>query len=179
MPQEIVIRELPEAAEIAEALIAEHHPHLEDASVLYLATSQKRKSRGQVVLGTAGKMAPPQRYLSSGVQQSVEAGADFLLIFTEAEWMRLTGEQRRAAVDHELCHCIQTTRETADGEIEYGWGLRGHDVECFAEEIERHGLWRRELRDLAAEMQQLPLDFSKATLATSTPAAEPVGAGAP
>lgn len=156
---EIIIRECPEAAAIAADLIDAYHDHLEDATILYLLTSQKRKSRGQAILGSEAKMAPLQRYLSSGPAQSVEAGADFILVFTESEWDRITPDQRRACVDHQLCHLDREERETRDGALEYVWRLRHHDFEDFVAVVERHGLWQRELRRAApvlARQMRLP-----------------------
>lgn len=54
--------------------------------------------------------------------ESVEDGYDFIITFDVAEWKALTEAQRRALVDHELCHC-------AVGDN--GWRVRAHDIEEF------------------------------------------------
>lgn len=132
-----------EAEEIGADLIQQYHPHLMDARILYLMTTQKRASKGKVVYGSAHKLNPMQRFLASGLE-SVEAGADFLLLFGGNEWEELTAAGRKALVDHELMHCWCDEESGA-------WTIRGHDVEEFGEILKRHGLWRDSLHAFAAE----------------------------
>lgn len=136
-----------EAKDIAADLIDEVHPHLRTARILYLFTTQKTKKCEAVVLGKAKKLSALQKFLSSG-NQSVGDGYDFILQFDIFEWKELTEAQRRALVDHELCHC---------GIGESGWKLRGHDIEEFRAVIERHGDWKRDVRAFIETAQQLPL----------------------
>lgn len=157
MPEEIVITPAPAAALLAEQLIPEHHPHLDEARLLYLFTSQKRTRRGTPVLSTAAKLTPVQRYLSSGPDEAVAEGYDFLLLFTREEWDVLTADGRKALVDHTLCRCVRTERETKEGDVEYGWGIQDPDVEEFTDIIQRHGLWRPVLRTFGNQVRQLRL----------------------
>ena len=144
---EIKITHADEAKQIANELIAEVHQHLRTARILYLFTTQKKKHLDKVVLGKASKLAPLLKYLSSGME-SVADGFDFILMFDVAEWQDLDAAQRKALVDHELCHC-------AVGDD--GWRIRGHDVEEFRAVIERHGFWKYDLKAFGETAQQLPL----------------------
>lgn len=146
-----------EAKDIAAELIAEVHPHLRQAHILYLFTTQTQKKCEAVVLGKAKKLSALQKFLASGLE-SVESGHDFILQFDVNEWKELTESQRRALVDHELCHC---------GVGDSGWKLKGHDIEEFRAVIERHGDWKRDVRAFIETAQQLPLVQSERGLADS------------
>ncbi len=146
-----------EAEQIANELIPECPVHLLDARILYLFTTQKRRKDDKVVLGSSAKMAALPRFLSSGLT-AVEEGFDFLILFGADEWKDLTLAQRRALVDHELCHCYFGFNKG-----ERVWRLRGHDVEEFSAVIERHGLWKSDVRafsvrvaDIVGEQLKLP-----------------------
>ena len=136
-----------DAKSIASELIAEVHPHLRMARILYLFTTKQMKKCDAVILGKAKKLSVLEKFLTSG-NESVEAGFDFILQFDLNEWTDLTEAQRRALVDHELCHC---------GISDNGWKLRAHDVEEFAAVIQRHGFWKRDVRAFGEIAQQLPL----------------------
>lgn len=136
-----------EPKDIATDLIAEVHQHLRPARILYLFTTQKTLKCDAVVLGKAKKLSAKERFLSSG-NESIEDGYHFVITFDVNEWKDLTEAQRKALVDHELCHC---------GIGANGWRLKGHDVEEFQAVIERHGFWKRDVRAFGAAAQQLPL----------------------
>ena len=163
MPREIVITECHEAKRVADELIPRHHPHLLDARILYLKTTAERKKCDRVRLASAAKLGALQKYLSSlhmdaRQEASIYRGADFLMLIGEVEWGQLSTTQRVALVDHELLHMKRVEKITDTG-VEASWGLRGHTVEAFAEEIERHGLWKSDLRVMAEVMQQrVPLE---------------------
>lgn len=77
--------------------------------------------------------------------------ADFFLISIWYEgWVNMTPEQRRALIDHELCHCIvEEDEETGNTKL----GMRGHDIEEFNEIVSRHGFWRPEVQTFVEEAQ--------------------------
>jgi hypothetical protein len=130
--------------EMANDVIAHHHPHLADANFVFLMRSPTAKSKGKAVLGTAKKATPEHKALYLGE-------VDFIVTLAGAEWKDMTNRARRALLDHELCHCV--------GDSMKGWSMRGHDVEEFSEIIERHGLWHDELKELGETMRQLELDL--------------------
>lgn len=152
-----------EVRSIAQPLIAEHHPHLLEASILYVFTDQKRKRCDRVRLGSAAKMNALQRFLGSGMD-SVEDGQDFIVLIDENYWAILGSDAQRALVDHELCHCALFVKDTQErpprwrrfdprldtydeAEHEYRWGMRGHDIEEFGEVLHRHGFWKPDERE--------------------------------
>lgn len=69
------------------------------------------------------------------------------------EWNLLTDSQRRALVDHELCHC--GVKDPGADEPE--WTLRAHDIEEFKAVIERHGFWKSDVREFSEAAHQLKL----------------------
>lgn len=147
----ITITRAAEAKQIANELIAEVHQHLRTARILYLFTTQHSKNHDKVVLGKTQKLSAMLRFLSSALEfenESVEDGFDFIITFDVAEWKDLTDAQRRALVDHELCHCAVS---------DTGWRVRAHDVEEFRAVIERHGFWKYDLKAFGETAQQLPL----------------------
>lgn len=144
----------PAVQKIAERLIPEFHRHLENATIAYLFTDAKRTKNKKIVLGTAKKTSPMEHFLS---QRQDAEGADFILMFGIEEWFKLSESQRIALVDHELAHCTVDYNEETD---EPSWAIRSHDVEEFAEIIERHGLWEPNLEQFAAAFEQLRLPMA-------------------
>lgn len=134
---------------VANPIIDQFHKHLAGARILFLFTTQERKHLTKTVLATAQKLSAIQRYLSSGDEASSDEGYDFLILVGTTEWQLLTPVQRIALIDHELCHCWLNEK----GE----WTLRAHDVEEFAEILERHGSWKQDVRNFVAVAQQLRL----------------------
>jgi len=149
---DIEITEAGEAEAIAQQLIPEYHPHLIEASIVYLFTTQERKYRGDVVLGTAQRLGMLPRYFSSGTSADLEEGYDFCILLSQDQWKFLTHDQRRALIDHQLSHCgVRRTVNHLTQEVSEHWTLLPHDVEEFRGVIERHGLWRPDLRQFAEE----------------------------
>lgn len=147
---DIEITEAVEAQEIARDLICDYHPHLLDANIVYLFTSQERKYRGDVVLGTAQRLGSLPKFFSSGEAASLEDGYDFCILLSEDQWKFLSVPQRHALIDHQLSHCgVRRTVNAITQEVTEHWTLLAHDVEEFRGVIERHGLWRLDLRKFA------------------------------
>jgi hypothetical protein len=144
---DVHITPAPEAERIGRECIAEWHRDLSDEDavrILYLFTDQKRTTKGKTVLAKTTKLSPRERYLASS-SEAVDAGPHYVIEFGLYIWAALSEAQRRALVDHELCHIELTTDD--DGNPVYG--LRAHEIEEFSEIVERHGLWSAELRHLA------------------------------
>ena len=125
-------------------LIPTHHPRLAQAQIAYLFVESLTR-KGKELLAKIKKAGALERYLGE---------VDYVLIVNYEAWQHLTDAQRRALIDHELCHCTVTSDKS--GKPRYG--LRGHDLEEFTEIVERHGLWQVDVEDFAAVVQQqLPL----------------------
>lgn len=129
---------------LVEAIINEFHPELSGVDIGVLFKDEATKKGGKLVLGQARK-APP-------ILKAYEY-LHFLIILAKDQWDRMTAPQRRALIDHELCHCLYDyEREQAS--------IRPHDIEEFNEIIDRHGLWTSDLVSAAPkfeEAQQRPL----------------------
>ena len=145
-------KEVPEfcPAEVikeAERIRAANHNELEDAEIAYVFIPKGPKTGGRVRLGKAHKESATHQLLSE---------MDFVIYLSKDMWDTLGPEQRMALLDHELCHCAPKL-DAKTGE-RVGWRTKAHDVEEFAEIIERHGLWKPDLRRFAeTSVRQLPL----------------------
>lgn len=139
-----------EAEAIANELIPDYHSHLLDASIRFVFTNKERKKCDRVRPASAQKVSPLVRYLASGENADPDDGPDFVILISAKDWDRFDAAQKRALVDHELCHCGQS----AKGD----WKIIGHDLEEFTAVVERHGLWKRDVQVFAkAAAEQLKL----------------------
>lgn len=124
--------------DLVQEVINEHHPHLKPFNIAVIMKDKASMSRGKVIMGTAAKF--PEK-----LKPLMEQEYHFLITLADDAWQGLNPAQKRALVDHELLHC------EVDGNLEPT--LRGHDFEVFAEEIERHGFWKSDLRVMASAVQ--------------------------
>lgn len=147
----------PDVETIAKDIIAtvEDHEHLAQAVILYVFRDKASRSRGRAVLGTARKVSGLNRFL---VRDEDDLPL-FVLEVAKDTWDDLTEEQRRALVDHELCHLVVDTED--DGTLV--GRTRGHDLEEFVGIVERHGLWKADVAALgiaaASKVDQLTLEL--------------------
>lgn len=126
---------------MAKELIEDHHEHLREARFEFLFREFAARSRGKTIVAKAILCSPRDRTLH---------GADFIIEIAQDEWASMPDEARRALIDHELCHCDVKRDEFGSpiyrgGELQYC--LRPHDIEEFAEIVERYGLWNQDLRE--------------------------------
>lgn len=151
----------PEVKKIADELILKHHVHLNrvDISIRYLFREPAAKSRGRVVYGKARKVSGLNAYLV-GLEHADRLDDDELVEFfvveiARVEWIGLTEAQRRALVDHELCHLDVELTDAGDIKLV----TRGHDLEEFNEVVKRHGLWRPTVVKFAEVAKSAQLAF--------------------
>jgi hypothetical protein len=141
--------------DVAEKLIADHHTDLRDVPIRYVFRDPATRHRGNLVLGKARKVGGLNAALVGLVGREESELAEFLVVEVAfPEWTALTADQRRALVDHELCHFEVVYPD--DEEKERTVRLRGHDVEEFTEIVERHGAWRPAQEALARAAGQVP-----------------------
>lgn len=102
----IYYRPATAAAKIAEELIPEHHMHLIGIEVRFVFRSKAAKSGGRRVWGKCHKKGGLVAFLAQGPEpdEDVLAGDFFVVELAEDVWARLNDKERRALVDHELCH---------------------------------------------------------------------------
>ena len=138
-----------EAQRLAETnAIPNWHPDCADASICYLLTTKRMKSKGRHVWAKVRKTNPVEQHLT---------GHDLIIIIDAGVWARLDEKKRLALLDHELCH-VEKTEDEDTGDI--GWRLVGHDIEEFRAVVSRHGMWADDivLFDEALRQHTLPLD---------------------
>lgn len=153
------IWEANEAREIAAELIPEYHRHLYGHEVLFLFTDKTQKSRGKLIGAKVSKLNDTQRYLSSGTGASVEEGAEYMILISKEIWDSLLTSQRRALIDHELCHIVEKPPKEDAEEDEPTLTIIGHDIEEFDAIVQRHGLWHdahKSFGRVVAEQLRLP-----------------------
>lgn len=130
---------------IADEIINRYHPELLEAKVGFIFRDTAQTSNGRKILGAAQKVQDKFKlYLD----------LDFIIWLAWEEWQTLTHKQKRALVDHELCHCQMVEDQPK---------MRPHDLEEFRCIIERYGLWNshlwlaRDAMSMALEAEQLGL----------------------
>lgn len=144
----VKLRHAPEVAAIAADLIATvpRHKNLSEVRIDYLFVDKAPVSHGRVVLGRARKVGGLNAFLAAvgdiaeyrdGLGVFTEPAPFFVIVISHDTWADLKDHQRKALVDHELCHCIGDFNKAGDPVL----SMRSHDFEEFAEVIERHGLW--------------------------------------
>lgn len=155
-------------------LVEEHHEEITNARIaLAWALSWKQDVDGHVKLGQCKKASDLDRELHP---------FDFVILLNAEWWQdgRVTDDQRRALLDHELCHATvkldedgEPARDTMDRVI---YRLRKHDIEEFTEIVARHGTYKRDLERFASALRRSPLrqrdlsDLGEATVDAVTDA---------
>lgn len=142
-------------------LVKAHHIDLRYARIsLAWCLSWKPDVDGRVTLGKCKKASDLDREM---------ADADFVILLRQDFWSdpRVTDLQRRALLDHELCHAAMKFDGNGDPvEDERGrrvYRTRKHDLEEFAAIAERYGCWKRDIEHFAAALRRSPqgeLDLS-------------------
>lgn len=169
-----------------ETLVEEYHEDLVNARIaLAWNLSWKPDVDGRVTLGKCKKASDLDREL---------AAFDFVIILRREfyEDGEVTDEQRRALLDHELCHgALALDKDGEPVEDERGrkvYRIRKHDIEEFSAIVARHGCYKRDLERFAAALnlgkQKSLLDAVEAmrtkagsgidSITISTPGVEPV-----
>lgn len=133
-----------EVVELTRKVIQEQHKHLFETNILLLFRDQAGKRAGKLVAATASKMSAKDNAIANAMPPyafKIEIANDLWLLSTDA-W-------KEALIDHELCHC--------GGNSEDGWELHGHDIEEFSAIVDRHGLWKADVKDFVERVMQLEL----------------------
>lgn len=134
------------AYELLEDVRYAHHEDTAEARIVLALKSYSADVDGRVKLGECIK-APE-------LWQRI-AEVDAVIALNKELWPHLKPDQRRALLDHELCHLAPKLdpktldhAETPDG-IKL-WRIRKHDIEEFAPIVRRHGFWDGDLQRFAA-----------------------------
>ena len=136
-------------------LVEQHHEELTQARIaLAWNTAWKPDVDGRVTLGKCKKASDLDRELAS---------FDFVILLRRAFWLdsRVSDQQRRALLDHELHHAAVKYDETGEpvqderGRMVYR--TRKHDIEEFAPIVRRYGLWTADIERFAIALQRSSL----------------------
>jgi len=140
---------------LLDELVRQHHADLRDARIaLAWCTSWKPDVDGHVTLGKCKKASDLDREL---------AAFDFIILLRRSFWLdlRVEDRQRRALLDHELCHAALKLDERGEPiEDERGrkvYRVRKHDLEEFNAIVERHGMWTGDIETFAASLKRAGL----------------------
>lgn len=131
----------PEVAQIGEQLIrdVDDHAPLQGVHIYWLFMDDVPKSSGRLVLGRARRVSGWAAFLAQGPVEAAtyETPVPFYAIeIAEPIWLQLKPHQKRALVDHELCHLrVDLTSDPPALKVQ------GHDFEEFTAVIRRNGLW--------------------------------------
>lgn len=175
-----IIREGSDEYNLLQQIIEknETQQHLKEAKICLLFADQDMRSKGKRRLGHARK--------ATGFEK-LFCGYDFIITLNYLWWRLARPQQKRALLDHELCHCgvvrdkkgqLKIDKETGKVQFE----MRKHDYEEFHEIIERHGAVLSEAAAHAESMEKakqlkLPFGEEKAKPATAKKTAKKRKAG--
>ncbi len=139
-------------------LVEEHHEEITNARIaLAWALTWKPDVDGHAKLGQCKKASDLDRELHP---------YDFVVLLNAEWWQdgRVVDAQRRALLDHELCHATvkldkdgEPARDAKDRVI---YRLRKHDIEEFSEIVARHGCYKRDLELFASALRRAPKQSS-------------------
>ncbi len=133
----------PTVLDLAREIINEYHHHLGYYRIGFVFRSEPLKKGGRLAIGNTSKVSP---------KYSAHVDLNFIIWLAKDAWDNLTLMQRKALIDHELCHISPAGR------------LLSHDIEEFTEIIKRYGLWTMDLlrADTAFEQaRQLQLNIGE------------------
>ena len=89
-----------EVETIAQGLVGSFHSHLKEAKISYVFQDKAwTQSDGRTILGKAAGRNKLDKLLS-------ERKEDFVIIIGKDRWEKMSDVEKRALVDHELCHCF-------------------------------------------------------------------------
>jgi hypothetical protein len=141
---------------LCKELVKTHHRDLwvaEARIALAWCTSWKPDPDGRETLGKCKKASDLDREL---------AEFDFIILLNRGFWYheQVTDIQRRALLDHELMHAA--VKHDTDGEFARDvrdrpvFRMRKHDLEEFADIVERYGCYKRDIETFVAHLRRSP-----------------------
>jgi len=129
---------------LAKELIPVHHPEIASANMRFVFRTKAGTKNGRPVMGAVKKVSGVMKYLTD---------IDFLVEVAMDVYNTLSGEQRRALVDHLLERC--TGEEDAnDAGANMKWKVREPDVHEFSSILSRYGAWNDDLMAFQNVLQQ-------------------------
>lgn len=117
-------------------------PELKGAKILLIFDKQMSRNKGNLILATIRRANDLQKYLTIEGSNKDITGYDYILTLDKVAWRRAGKENRIRIIRHELRHTQIHMSSTSP------WGLRGHSVEDFYQEVKlnKHNpRWAEEL----------------------------------
>jgi hypothetical protein len=160
----------PDLYSLMDELVAEYHSHLEGARIaLAWRFGWKGDPDGRMILGRCHKASDLNRQLHN---------FDFVILLNNEVWTsaEFSDAQKRALLDHELCHAAVALdkdgfpKQGADDRTKYR--IRKHTIEEFHEVVDRHGIWKGDIasfvkRAMASRApHQMPLADASTVMAS-------------
>jgi hypothetical protein len=138
---------------LLDELVDAYHRELQRARIaLAWCTSWNADVDGRVTLGKCKRAGDLDRELAS---------FDFVILLRQAFWTneQVTAQQRRALLDHELCHAAvklepKSGEPVVDERDRLVYRTRRHDIEEFTEIVERYGCWTHEIEAFYAALRR-------------------------
>lgn len=134
-------------------LVELYHEDIREAKIaLAFHQGWEPDADGRVVLGKCQKVSDLHREVFE------LEGYDFVVILHQGFWQdpRVSDQQRRALLDHELCHAAVTVDDTGEPQLDecnrIVYRLRKHDLEEFSEIAQRYGCWKMDIEMFAAAL---------------------------
>ena len=125
-----------EMLETVKRIIGECHRRLDGAKIAVIMRDKAGSSKGRTVMATAS-------IPTAAIEPLLKEKYSFVICIGQDAWDAAMPAQRDALVDHELCHCAIDD----DGPF-----IRPHDLEEFADVIERRGFWRQDHEENAVQL---------------------------
>ena len=115
------------------SVIGKWHLHLKAYRLVAVGVTGGMKSKDKTVFAKVKVASAMEECLGR---------CDIILQVNMEIWVNLNGRERRALLDHEMCH----VREIADKDGGKRLTVVHHDIGEFAAIINRHGLWDSDLK---------------------------------
>jgi hypothetical protein len=179
-------KKAPEVLQYVREIVHEHYPNLAGADIRACFGTEPQTVKGEKVAATTTILRGRVAWLTDngGVDATDEAespGAFFLIEVCEPVWDKLSPNQRRAQVDHQLACCLVNGKGV--------YKLKQEDIREFACVVHRHGAWRKGIKDFidvavkATAQQELELgetaDGPKLSVVENAPPEPKRGPGRP
>jgi hypothetical protein len=155
--------------ELLTSIVATHHEdelgRTHARIALAWALNWKTDVDGRLVLGRCKKASDLDREL---------APFDFVILLNRWFWqdVRVTDDQRRALLDHELMHAAVAYDERGgvkrDERGRVVFRTRKHDLEEFSDIVSRHGVWKRDIEAFAHALRRAEARVSGAWVGITT-----------
>jgi len=139
-----------ELKEVADSLISKHYSLLKELKIEFLFRDEVAISQERVTAGMCVKVNDRDRTLH---------GADIIIEIARPIWTEATANFKKALMDHELSHIGVKVDGQGKLEVNEATGrpklfIRRHDIEEFADVLERNQGWHKDLRDFLARWEQ-------------------------